>query len=117
MGMHLKIMDETVRRNIEIFKIILKRSSHSISQAERTSEAFKAFVHRFNGEICFVDLNSEPIDSRNWIVVSFQFSLPEKAGDPVSFEVLGNENSLFSLDGFYPEALLVLKETVKTIQL
>jgi len=115
--MHLKIWNETVRRNIEIFKIILKRTSHSNQQTEKQCEDFRAFVHRINGEIRFVDLSSEPIDSKEWIVISFHFSLPKRDGDLPSFEVLGSENSLFSWDGFYPDALAVLKETVKTIQL
>ena len=115
--MHLKIRDETVRRNIEIFKIILKRASHSTQQTEKHSEDFRAFVHRLNGEVRFVDLSSEPIDSKDWVVISFHFSLPKKDGDLASFEVSGSEYSLFSWDGFCPEALSILKETVKTIQL
>ncbi len=115
--MYLKIRDETVRRNIEIFKIILKRASHSTQQTEKQSEDFRAFVHRLNGEIRFTDLSSEPIDSKDWVVISFQFSLPEKDGELISFEVSGSENAIFSWDGFCPQALSVLKETVKTIQL
>ena len=115
--MYLKIQDATVRKNIEIFKIILKRESHSNLQIKKTSEEVKAFINRINGELRFAELNSGPIDSTDWIVVSFHFSLPEKLGDPVAFEVLGSENSLFSWDGFLPQALTVLKETVKTMQL
>ncbi len=117
--MYLKIRDETVRRNVEIFKIILKRASHSAdtSQTEKKSQDFKAFVHRHTGEVRFTDLNSEPMDSGDWVVVSFYFSLPENSGDSVTFEVSGREDSLFSWDGFRPQALDALKETVKTIQL
>jgi hypothetical protein len=115
--MHLKLRDETVRRNIEIFKIILKRASHSIQQVEKQSEEFRAFFHRLNGEIRFIDLTSEPMDSKEWIVISLCFSLPKSDGDFISFEVLGGESSLFSWDGLRPEALSILKETVKTIQL
>jgi hypothetical protein len=117
--MYLKIRDEIVRRNVEIFKIILKRASHSAeaSQTEKKSQDFKAFVHRLTGEVRFTDLNSEPVDSSDWVVVSFYFSLPENGADSITFEVSGREDALFSWDGFQPQALDALKETVKTIQL
>lgn len=117
--MYLKVQDETVRRNIEIFKIILKRASHSVESfhSEKQGQDFKAFVHRLRGEIRFADFNSDPVDSKDWIVVSFHFSLPEKPGESVAFEVTDKEGAVFSWDGFQSQALLVLKETVKTIQL
>lgn len=116
---YLKIRDETVRRNVEIFKIILKRAAHSteVSQSEKKSHDFKAFVHRQSGEIRFSDLNSEPLDSKDWVLVSFYFSLPERGGEPITFEVSGSKHAIFSWDGFRPQALNILKETVKTVQL
>lgn len=117
--MYLKVRDETVRKNVEIFKIILKRSSHSVESLKREQKAqdFKAFVHRLSGEVRFVDLSSDPVDSREWVIVSFLLSLPSKDGESISFEVSGKEGFLFSWDGLQPEAIGILKETVKTIQL
>ncbi len=116
--MYLKVRDQTVRRNVEIFKIILKRASHSVDllQTER-SQDFKAFIHRISGEVRFADLNSDPLDPKDWVIVSFVFSLPKKEGDSISFEVSGKEGFLFSWDGLHSEAVGILKETVKTIQL
>jgi hypothetical protein len=116
--MYVKLQDETVRRNIEVFKIILKRASHSVDamQAEKKDKEFKAFVHRIKGEVRFADLSAEPLDSKDWVLVSFRFSLPEVVKESLLCEVLGSEGVAFSWDGFHEGALSVLKETIKTIQ-
>ena len=117
--MRLQVRDETVRRNIEIFKIILKRASHVADslRVDERNQFFSAFIHKLNGEIRFSDLSSEPLDSRDWVVVSFSFSLPKNTEEWVSFEVVGTDGVLFSWDGFAPEALAALRETIKTILL
>lgn len=117
--MDVKLRDETVRRNVEIFKIILKRSSHAIETgaSEKKEQFFRAFVHRRKGEIRFVDLSAEPLEEKEWILVSFRFFLPSQGEFGVSFEISEEEGILFSWDGLDPEALQVFKETVKTIQM
>ncbi len=116
--MYVKLQDETVRRNIEVFKIILKRASHAVDamQAEKKEQEFKAFVHRIKGEVRFADLTAEPLDNRDWVLVYFRFGLPLNQKDPLYCEVLGSEGVVFSWDGFQEGALSVLKETIKTVQ-
>lgn len=116
--MYVKIQGETVRRNIEVFKIILKRASHSVDsmQTEKKEKEFKAFVHRIKGEVRFADLSAEPLDARDWLLVSFRFTLPKNSKDSLHCEVLGSEGGAFSWDGFHEVALSVLKETIKTVQ-
>ncbi|MBX9923517.1 MAG: hypothetical protein K2Y01_05345 [Rhabdochlamydiaceae bacterium] len=116
--MYVRLQDETVRRNIEVFKIILKRASSSVDAivAEKKEKEFKAFVHRIKGEVRFADLSAEPLDTKDWLLVSFRFSLPKNAKESLHCEVLGPEGASFSWDGFQEVALSVLKETIKTIQ-
>ncbi len=116
--MYLKVEDGIVRRNIEVFKIILKRASHAIhlNHVERKNEHFRAYVHRLTGEVCFNDVPDQNSHPQDWILVTFYFSLPEKSGDPLIFELAGRSGEVFSWDGLKPKALSILKETVKTIQ-
>lgn len=116
--MYVKLEGETVRRNVEVFKIILKRASHSVDsmQTEKREKEFKAFVHCVKGEVRFADLSAEPLDSRDWMLVSFRFSLPNTPKDSLLCEVLGSEGGAFSWNGFHEGALCVLKETIKTVQ-
>jgi hypothetical protein len=116
--MYVKVRSETVRRNIEIFKIIAKRASHVFAQAplEKNSQDFKAFIHRLKGEIRFADLSSEPLEPRDWISASLHISLPGSKEDAISVEIFGTDGAMFSWDGMEHEALDVLKETIKTIR-
>ena len=117
--MYLKLRNGIVRRNIEIFRIILKRASHlaANSQTEKTEHVFKVFIHKAKGEVRFSDLSSDPLDSRDWVVAFFYLSLPETSKQEISFDISGSDRTFFSWDGFELEALTSLRETVKTIQL
>lgn len=117
--MYLKLRNDIVRRNIEIFRIILKRASHlaADSELEKRDQVFKVFIHKSKGEVRFSDLSSEPLDSRDWTVAFFHLSLPQSFKEEVLFDISGADHTFFSWNGFQQEALVSLRETVKTIQL
>ena len=116
--MHLKIQNDIVRKNVEIFKIILKRATqaHEESRTDNVMQHFKAFVHRSRGEIRFSDFNAEQLDTREWTLVSFQFSLHETPEESFSIDITDIDAHSFSWSTFNPEAFSTLKETLKTIQ-
>ena len=116
--MQLKIQNDIVRKNVEIFKIILKRATQTQeeSKTNKTTEHFKAFVHRSRGEIRFSDFTAEALEAQDWTLVSFQFSLPSCPEESFSIDIADTDNHSFSWDSFKPEAFSALKETLKTIQ-
>ena len=116
--MYLKIDNDLVRKNIEIFKIILKRAiqTHEETKNEKTTQQFKAFIHRGCGEIRFSDINPESLDDKEWTLVSFHFSLPKELDESFSINVTDIDEQQFSWEGFNPKAVSALKETLKTIQ-
>ena len=117
--MYLKLRSDIVRRNIEVFKIILKRASHvgSYPSLDEREQMFKIFVHKVRGEVRFPDLSSEPLDSKDWIAATFHLRIPETTKEDIVFNVSGMDGSFFSWNGLDAEAFSSLKETIKTIQL
>jgi hypothetical protein len=116
--MHLKIENDLVRKNIEIFKIILKRAiqAHEKEQNEKVTQQFKAFIHRGCGEIRFSDLSPESLDSKDWTLVSFHFSIPSSSDASFQIDITDIDEEKFSWEGFDTKAVSALKETLKTIQ-
>lgn len=116
--MYLKIENDIVRKNIEIFKIILKRAIqfHETAETEKTAQHFKAFIHRGCGEIRFSDFSGEPLDAHNWAPVSFLFSLPKTEEESFSINISDLNEHSFTSEGFQSTALSAIQETLKTIQ-
>lgn len=107
--MQLKIENETVRRNIEIFKVILKRSAQK--KQEGKSCVYKAFIHRVRGEIRFSEMDPADLQEKEWQPIAFSFSLPHDTHSCFDCKVDLEEQLV--LDS---QAMGVLKETIKTMQ-
>ena len=116
--MHLKIENDLVRKNIEIFKIILRRAIHAHEKTlqEKTTQQFEAFVSRKNGEIRFADLSPESLDKKEWSLVSFHFSLTGSDEESFSVSVTDKGAKELILTEFDSKATSALQETLKTIQ-
>jgi hypothetical protein len=116
--MKLKIENEIVRRNIEIFKIIMKRAAHraeELNPAQRKL-SYHVFIHRSKGEIRFLEEESGVAHNKEWQRAVFQFTLPSDKSCGFMCEIEGIEKDSFSWRDLKPEALSVLKETIKTVQ-
>lgn len=115
--MHLRIEDNTVRRNVEIFKIILKKLSHDrkIMETESKNISFKAYLHRLTGEMRFEDLSLDPLDPPEWSVIHFEISLPGNRDEEI-FDLIEKEESAFSFEGIHTQAMNALKQTISTVK-
>jgi hypothetical protein len=115
---YLRIKNDIVRKNVEIFKIILKKAMQAQEDMNTTkiTQHFNAFINRARGEIRFADLHTEPLDEKEWEAISFNFSAPKEAEESFSIEISDINEQCFSWKGFQPEAIVTLKETLKTIQ-
>jgi hypothetical protein len=109
--------DAIVRKNIEVFKIILKKASRLYDvKSETHAQSFHAFIHRDRGEIRFASLSKDFLENREWAPISFQFFLPMEKEKGLSLQISNLDSSLFSWQGLEKNALSTLKETIKTMQ-
>lgn len=117
--MKLKVESDVVRRNIELFKVLLKKSSQqTTSNQELQDKIYQAFIHKKSGELRFSEVSPEMTSHELslWRPLSFKVFTNPTRKEKLECELI--EGSLSSSEaGMQLEALQVLKETVKTIQL
>lgn len=115
--MKISNQNETVQKNLEVFKIILKKATYLYEiKSESKAQYFRAFIHRNRGEIQFPDLTTNYLDTKDWAPVFFHFSLPTYPEESFSLDISNLDHSQFSWGGLESMALTNLKETVKTMQ-
>ncbi len=110
--MKLKIEDATVRRNIEIFKFILRRALQN-ARGDK-SVVYKGYIHCKQGEIRFVD--TAILESLDWQPILFRFVPSSEGSYDVFCEAEGLEKENALLARLEPQAFSVLKQTLKTMQ-
>ncbi len=113
------LTNEVVRKNVEIFKIILKRVSQLYetgSKADKTTQSVLVFLHRMRGEIRFFDHYAETLDPGEWTCVRFQFSPSDLSQESFSLDISNVNEKHFCWEDLQPEAFSNLKETINTIR-
>lgn len=102
--MQVKIENEQVRKNIELFLHILGRSVAAHEKKALHQRIYRAFVNRVNGEILFSDLLPDPalLEKKDWKLVKLRCDPIEKG---VVFEVDESEGGQ---DRFHCEELAPL---------
>jgi hypothetical protein len=113
------LQNETIRKNIEIFKIILKRVTQLQENAtgiHQDAQSVLVFLHRTRGEIRFFDPYTETLNPNEWTCVRFHFSPSPVSQESFSIEISNANGKHFSWEELAPGAFLNLKETIKTIQ-
>jgi|GEM_PF-1385020 len=117
--MKLKVESDVVRRNVELFKVLLKKSSQqTTSNTELQDKIYQAFIHKKSGELRFNEVSPEMTSGELslWRPLSFKVFTSPARKEKLECELI--EQSLESSEeGIQPEALRVLQETVKTIRL
>ena len=117
--MSTTLQNETIRKNIEIFKIILKRVTQLQENAtgiHQDAQSVLVFLHRTRGEIRFFDPYAETLNPNEWTCVRFHFSPSPVSQESFSIEISNANGKHFSWEELAPDAFLNLKETIKTIQ-
>ena len=115
--MKLKVESDVVRKNVELFKVLLKKSSQqTTSNKILQGKIYKAFINKLSGELRFCDVSPEtsPSELFNWRPLSFRVFAPPS--ESMKCEII-EQNIQSGIEGVAPEAVKVLQETVKTIQL
>ena len=113
------LQNETIRKNIEIFKIILKKVTQlqeNPSGVDKTTQSVLVFLHRVRGEIRFFDHYAETLNPNEWTCLRFHFSPSPLSQESFSIDVSNVNEKHFSWEELQPEAFFNLKETIKTIQ-
>ncbi|MES2199873.1 MAG: SH2 domain-containing protein [Chlamydiota bacterium] len=117
--MRTTLQNETIRKNIEIFKIILKKMTQlheNASGVDKAAQSVLVFIHRANGEIRFFDHYAETLIPSEWTCIRFHFSPSTLSQESFSIDVSNVNEKHFSWEDLQPEAFFNLKETIKTIQ-
>ena len=117
--MKLKVDNDLVRRNVELFKLILKRSSQqTTSSRELEGKIFQAFINKVTGELRFNDVSPELSleELRVWRPLSFRVFTSEERGGKLECELI--EATLIQPQGaLNQEAVKNLEQTIKTVSL
>lgn len=111
--------NEIIRKNVEVFKIILKRVSQLYENAsgiDKTAQSVLVFMHRSRGEIRFFDHYAESLNPNEWTCIRFHFSPSNFSQESFSVGISNVNEKHFSWEELQPEAFFNLKETIKTIQ-
>lgn len=117
--MEITLQNEVVRKNIEIFKIILKRVTQlyeNTANADKSTQSVLVFMHRARGEIRFSDHYPESLDPKEWTCIRFHFSPSPFSLESFSIGISNACENHFSWEELQPEAFSRLKETIRTIR-
>lgn len=119
MRMKLKVENDIVRRNVELFKVLLKKScQQTTSNKDLEGKIYQAFIHKVNGELRFNDISAE-VTSKElslWRPITLRVVAHRGALDKLECEIIEKQISP-SEEGVGVEAFKVLEETLKTIQI
>lgn len=114
--MKLKVSNDLVLKNVECFKLYLKRYAETIPpDASSVDMKIQAFVHANSGEVIFSEPNYEPGGGKFWQKVTFHFFSVGDKKSRASVELQKSEEGIgqASLDA---RAQFVFSETIKTMQ-
>ncbi len=117
--MTVTLQNETIRKNVEILKIILKKVTQlhkNTSQVDKSTQSVLVFLHRAKGEIRFFDNYAEPLDPKEWTCIRFHFSPSTISQESFSLDISNVNEKHFSWKELEAEAFFNLKETIKTMQ-
>ncbi len=116
--MKLTIENDVIRKNVEIFKILLKKASQDSShKKESEDKTYKAYIHRVRGEIRFFDISPKVEEDQEWKCISFKVMLDREKPEKLLCEVSDEGQVVFRCDDIKPNALHNLSETLKVINL
>lgn len=116
--MRIKIVDEPVRHNVELFLDILRRvKEKQVPKTLPPEKVFRAWLHRETGQFFFDEIMKESLalGKKEWKPISFSYRY-----DPVSGEIQflleesDTKEAGFNAQDLAPVAYRILRETMKT---
>ncbi len=115
--MRLKVDNDIVRKNIELFKFLLRRTCQkSQSNADIQNKTYQAYINSLTGELRFSEESIDrSVDVKDWKLLTFQIHTSIDKKSQIDFSLL--EKNVYESEGMLKEdAKKVLLETVKTIK-
>jgi hypothetical protein len=115
--MRIKIVDEPVRQNVELFLEILRRTKKKqISQPLPQEKVFNAWLNRTTGQLFFADIRegSTVIGKKDWRPISFSYQYAPENGE-IQFLVQDADAKKLAFDreDIEPLAMRILQDTMK----
>ncbi len=114
--MQVRIENERVRKNVELFLHILNMLIIAETGKPLHKRVYKAYINRINGDVLFSELLPDPpnLETKEWKIIQLQCGPHE---GKISFEVLegeGNQRS-FQCEELAPLAYQTVAETIQTL--
>lgn len=118
--MRLHVKNQTVRKNIELFKKILDRQSYMDYPLEWVdNKSYLAFVNRKSGMIIFNEIedSDSSLNQREWKPIRIAIKLNSLEKDEGVFEIFEEDESetIFQRDDLDSLAYRILSETFKIL--
>lgn len=109
--MKVAVLDQKVRRNIELFKhLLLHQAKKSKKYVQTAKMTYKAFIHRVTGELQFFDLEKQELPKEAWKGILIQLRPVEGEG---AFEVVDLEDkNSFNCAQLDHKAYVILTKTL-----
>lgn len=115
--MRIKILDEPVRQNVELFLQILRKAKEKQGpKATHAEEVFKAWLNTDTGQMLYTEGKeaSQYLGKKEWKPVSFGYQYEPRSGE-IQFvvRVAEEKETLLRSDDLAPMAFRVFRETLK----
>lgn len=117
--MKLKVENDIVRKNVELFKVLLKKSCQQTTlNKDLEGKIYQAFIHKVNGELRFNDVSPEITGKELslWRPITLRVLTHRGSPEKIECEVI-EKQMIPSEGGVGAEAFKILEETLKTIQI
>lgn len=119
--MKLKVQNEAVRHNIELFKKLIEKHGLKKVSATEVSKSYHAFINRVTGDILFSEfvLDKKQLQNKTWKPICLHLNVEDPDTDRVVFEITeeGKNETLFHCDDLHPAAYRIMSETMKTLNM
>ncbi len=115
--MRIKILDEPVRQNVELFLQILRKVKEKREpKSTPAEEVFKAWLNTDTGQMLYTEEKetSRYLGKKEWKPVSFGYQFEPETGE-IQFvvRIAGEKKSILRSDDMAPVAFRVFQETLK----
>ncbi|NDD58481.1 MAG: hypothetical protein EBZ47_04405 [Chlamydiae bacterium] len=111
--MKLRVESDIVRENVELFKLLLKRSLTK-NKNQLDNKVYLMFVHKITGKMTFF-ADFEDLPHHQWQPISLKLKATKGPKGALEWEVCDSGNDP-SVNGLNDTASAVFRQTFKTIQ-
>ncbi len=117
--MRIKILDQPVRQNVEVFLQIMRRvKQKQVQKALPSEKIFRAWLNRETGQLFFAEIaqDSYYLGKKEWKPIEFSYRYDPVNGE-IQFLVQEGQKTVgvFHSDDLAPVAFRILRETMKVL--